>query len=228
MFHVEQFWAIQSKVADTLKKPHQNQDFDLAALRKIHNSSTVMHRYIPLCLIVGLIIAFRVLGSALPESQPNFQPLAALFFCGTLLAPGWRGFAIPLGVWAITFPLGVGHTANPFDFAITGLALFTIFFIGKSLSKQNLPILLLGSAASALAFHLITCGAAWITDPLYAKNLEGLYQSVWAGPLGSKIPSWVFLRNLTAANVLFTAIFAIAQVRLPKFSIPVRDILATK
>jgi hypothetical protein len=228
MFHVEQFWAIQSKVADTLKKPHQNQDFDLAALRKIHNSSTVMHRYIPLCLIVGLIIAFRVLGSALPESQPNFQPLAALFFCGTLLAPGWRGFAIPLGVWAITFPLGVGHTANPFDFAITGLALFAIFFIGKSLSKQNLPILLLGSAASALAFHLITCGAAWITDPLYAKNLEGLYQSVWAGPLGSKIPSWVFLRNLTAANVLFTAIFAVAQVRLPKFSIPVRDILATK
>ena len=187
-----------------------------------------MHRYIPLCLIVGLIIAFRVLGSALPESQPNFQPLAALFFCGTLLAPGWRGFAIPLGVWAITFPLGVGHTANPFDFAITGLALLTIFFIGKSLSKQNLPILLLGSAVSALAFHLITCGAAWITDPLYAKNLEGLYQSVWAGPLGSKIPSWVFLRNLTAANVLFTAIFAVAQVRLPKFSIPVRDILATK
>jgi len=211
-----------------MKKPHRNQDFDLAALRKIHNSSTVMHRYLPLCLIVGLIIAFRVLGSVLPESQPNFQPLAALFFCGALLAPGWRGFAIPLGVWAVTFPLGVGHTANPLDFVSTSLALLAIFFIGKALANRNLPTLLLGSTASALTFHLITCGAAWITDPLYAKNLEGLYQSVWAGPLGSQIPSWVFLRNLTAANVLFTAIFAIAQVRLPKFSLPVHDVLATK
>ncbi len=187
-----------------------------------------MHRYLPLCLIVGLIIAFRVFGSMLPESQPNFQPLAALFFCGALLAPGWRGFAIPLGVWAVTFPLGVGHTANPLDFASTSLALLAIFFIGKALANRSLPTLLLGSAASALAFHLITCGAAWITDPLYAKNLEGLYQSVWAGPLGSKIPSWVFLRNLTAANLLFTAIFAVAQVRLPKFSVPASDVLVTK
>ncbi len=186
-----------------------------------------MHRYLPLCLIVGLIIAFRVLGSVLPESQPNFQPLAALFFCGALLAPGWRGFAIPLGVWAVTFPLGVGHTANPMDFASTSLALLAIFFIGKALAHRSLPTLLLGSAASALAFHLITCGAAWITDPLYAKNLEGLYQSVWGGPIGSPIPSWVFLRNLTAANVLFTAVFAIAQLRLPKFSLPVR-VLAAK
>jgi hypothetical protein len=187
-----------------------------------------MHRYLPLCLIVGLIVAFRVLGSMLPESQPNFQPLGALFFCGALLAPGWRGFAIPLAVWAVTFPLGFGHTANPLDFASTSLALVAIFFIGKTLAHRSLPILLLGSAVSALAFHLITCGAAWITDPLYAKNLEGLYQSIWAGPLGSKIPSWVFLRNLTAANLLFTAIFAVAQVRLPKSSLPVRDVLATK
>ncbi len=187
-----------------------------------------MHRYIPLCLIIGLIIAFRVIGSMLPNSQPNFQPLVALFFCGALLAPGWRGFVIPLGIWALTFPLGVGHTSNPLDFVSTLLALIATFLIGKSLAKRNFSTLLLGSVVSAFAFHLITCGAAWMTDPLYAKNLEGLYQSVWAGPIGSQIPSWVFLRNLTAANVLFTAIFAFAQVRLPKFSVPMRDVLATK
>jgi hypothetical protein len=175
-----------------------------------------MNRYLPLCLIVGLLIAFRVVGSAFPETLPNFQPLAAVFFCGALLAPGWRGFAIPLGVWAITFPLGVGHTANPLDFATTSLALVATFFLGKALSKQGFPTLLAGSAVSAIVFHLITCGGAWITDPLYAKNLEGLFQSVWAGPIGSKIPSWMFLRNLTAANVLFTGVFLAAQMRLPK------------
>lgn len=180
-----------------------------------------MNRYLPLVLIIGLLIAFRVVGSLFPETLPNFQPLAAVFFCGALLAPGWRGLAIPLGVWAITFPLGVGHTANPMDFATTLSALAAVFFLGKSLSNQKFVTLLIGSALSAVIFHLITCTGAWITDPLYAKNLEGLYQSVWAGPVLSKIPSWVFLRNLTAANVLFTGIFLVAQVRLPKVATPV-------
>lgn len=180
-----------------------------------------MNRYLPLCLIVALLLTFRVVGSFFPETLPNFSPLAAVFFCGALLAPGWRGFAIPLAVWAVTFPLGVGHTANPLDFATTSLALVVIFFLGKALSKKSFPTLLIGSALSAVTFHLITCGGAWITDPLYTKNLEGLYQSVWAGPAGSRIPSWIFLRNLTAANVLFSGIFLVAQMRLPKLATPV-------
>ncbi|MES2660320.1 MAG: hypothetical protein V4689_16980 [Verrucomicrobiota bacterium] len=180
-----------------------------------------MNRYLPLVLIAGLLIAFRIVGSAFPESLPNFQPLAAVFFCGALLAPGWRGFAIPFGIWSITFPLGVGHVANPLDFASTLLALVMIYFLGKALTHRGIPILLLGSAAAAVVFHIVTCGAAWITDPLYLKNLEGLFQSVWSGPVGSKIPSWIFLRNLTAANVLFTGIFAVAQLRLPKSSVQV-------
>lgn len=187
-----------------------------------------MHRFLPLGLIIGLLIAFRILGSALPESQPNFQPLVALFFCGALLARGWRGFAIPFGIWAVTFPLGVGHTANPLDFATTLLALVITFFLGKALAQRGLITLLLGSAVSAILFHLITCGGAWITDPLYAKNLEGLFQSVWSGPVGSKIPSWVFLRNLTAANMLFTAIFVGAQLRLPRPTVPASDPLLAK
>ena len=187
-----------------------------------------MYRFLPLGLIVGLLIAFRVLGSVLPASQPNFQPLVALFFCGALLASGWRGFAIPFGIWAITFPLGVGHTANPLDFATTFLALVITFFLGKKLAKRGLPVMLLGSAVSAVLFHLITCGGAWITDPLYAKNLEGLYQSLWSGPVGSKIPSWIFLRNLTAANLLFTAIFVGAQLRLPSPTASASDPLLAK
>lgn len=180
-----------------------------------------MNRYLPLVLIAGLLIAFRITGSAFPDSLPNFQPLAALFFCGALLAPGWRGYAVPFVIWAITFPLGVGHVAGPLDFASTCFALTAVYFLGKALTRRGLPTLLLGSAAAAVVFHLVTCGAAWITDPLYAKNLEGLFQSVWSGPVASKIPSWVFLRNLTAANVLFTGIFALAQLRLPKQTVPV-------
>lgn len=177
-----------------------------------------MHRYLPLVLIVALLIAFRAIGSHFAETLPNFQPLAALFFCGALLAPGWRGFALPLGIWAITFPMGVGHTSSPAVFLTTLLAIIAVFFLGKSLSNRNFPTLLAGSAVGALVFHLITCGASWLGDPLYAKTLTGLYQSVWAGPEGSGIPSWIFLRNLTAANVLFTGLFLLSRMSLPSIA----------
>ena len=178
-----------------------------------------MNRYLPICLIVGLLIAFRVIGSSFPETLPNFQPLAAVFFCGALLATGWRGFAIPLGVWAVTFPLGIGHTGSPAVFLTTLLAFAIIFFLGKSLSTRGIPTLLLGSAVAALIFHGITNGAAWLGDPRYAKTLSGLWQSLWLGAPGDVLPSWVFLRNLAAANVLFTGLFVLARFTMPKLAV---------
>lgn len=175
-----------------------------------------MNRYLPLCLLAVLLIVFRALGSAFPEALPNFQPLAALFFCGALLAPGWKSFAMPLGVWAVTFPLGVGHTSSPALFLTTLAAILVVFFLGKVLSQRGVPTLLVGSIASAVVFHLITNGAAWLGDPRYAKTLSGLWQSLWAGAPGDLLPSWVFLRNLAAANLIFTAAFLAARIRLPK------------
>ncbi len=180
-----------------------------------------MKRYLPVVLVIGLLIGFRALGSAFPEALPNFQPLAALFFCGALLAPGWRGFAIPFGVWAITYPLGIGPVSNPAIFATTLLALIAVYFLGKSLATKGVPTLLIGSVASAVIFHAITSGAAWIGDPMYAKSLTGLWQSLWTGPAGSPIPSWVFLRNLAAANLLFTGMVALACSRLPRPSLAI-------
>jgi hypothetical protein len=180
-----------------------------------------MHRYLPLGLVVGLILAFRVLGSTVLDAPPNFQPLGALFFCGSLLAPGWRGFAIPACIWGLTYPLGIGPIS---DFSIlftTLLALTATFFLGKSMAQRGLPILLLGSVAAAGIFHWITNTAAWLGDPIYQKSLTGLWQSVWSGPTGSPIPSWVFLRNSIAANLLFTSLFALAQLKLPRLAVRV-------
>lgn len=182
-----------------------------------------MQRYLPLSLIVGLLIVFRVLGILLPESLPNFQPLAALFFCGALLAPGWRGFAIPFGIWAVTYPFGIGPIYDFPIFITTLLALVAIFFMGQAISQRGIPTLLVGSVVAATVFHLITNGAAWLGDPMYAKSLTGLWHSLWSGPPGSIIPSWIFLRNLAAANLLFTAIFALAQLRMPKPTVPVSE-----
>lgn len=178
-----------------------------------------MTRHLPLVLVVALLIAFRILGAVFPETLPNFQPLAAVFFCGALLAPGWRGFALPLGIWAATFPLGVGHTSNPMVFLTTLAAFALVFLLGKGLSTRNVTTLLLGSVVGSLLFHLITNSAAWLGDPRYAKTLVGLSQSLWTGAPGDSIPSWMFLRNLTAANALFTAIFLTARLSLPRWSV---------
>lgn len=187
-----------------------------------------MHRYLPLGLIVGLLIAFRILGTVFPESLPNFQPLAALFFCGAMLARGWRGFAIPFGIWAATYFFGKGPVTDIPIILTTLLAFVATFFMSKAFSGRSFPILLLGSLAAAVVFHLITNGAAWLGDPMYAKSLSGLWQSLWTGPAGSTIPSWVFLRNSAAANVIFTAIFAGAQLRLPRPRISVPQSVLAK
>lgn len=187
-----------------------------------------MKRHLPLCLIVGLLILFRVIGSLLPESQPNFQPLAALFFCGALLSPGWRGFAIPFGIWAITYPLGIGPVSDMSIFLTTLTAFTAMFFMGKVFANRGIPTLLTGSLAASVVFHLITNSAAWLGDPMYQKSLSGLWQSIWTGPSGSVIPSWIFLRNLAAANLLFTGIFACAQLRFPQVTLSRREPLPAK
>lgn len=186
-----------------------------------------MNRYLPLGLLIGLLIAFRILGSVLPSTQPNFQPLVALFFCGPLLASGWRGFAIPFGIWAVTYPLAQGPVWDFSIFLTTLIALSVTFLLGKRLAQHGFPALLGGSIIAAIVFHLITNGIAWMGDPTYQKSLTGLWQSLWTGPPNSPLPSWVFLRNLAAANLLFTAIFAGAQLRFPRPAIsPRQSVLA--
>jgi len=180
-----------------------------------------MIRTLPVLLVVGLLIAFRMLGAQFPEHLPNFQPLAAVFFCGVLLARSWRGLAIPAGVWLVTYPLGIGHvdfssihSLSIFAFTLVSFAL--IFLLGQQLAKRGNIAMLLGSLAAAALFHGITCGAAWALDPRYAKTLGGLWHSLWAGAPGDVLPSWVFLRNLAAANFIFTAVFLAARMSLPK------------
>lgn len=179
-----------------------------------------MNRFLPLALIIILLIAFRIVGSMFPETIPNFQPLAALFFCGAFIAKGWRAWAIPLAAWLITYPAPALMSGNAAWLGAptligTALGFAATFFIGKALMKRGLGSLLLGSLAAALAFHAITNGIAWAMSPMYPKNLAGIVQSLWTGPAGSAIPSWVFLRNMAAANVLFTAIFLSAHFALP-------------
>jgi hypothetical protein len=178
-----------------------------------------MQRQLPLLLIIALLIAFRVFGSFFGDALPNFQPLAAVFFCGSILAKGWRGYLIPLGIWLVTYPLGTGPIIDPVTFLTTLVGFSAIYFFGKSFTLKKPLVMVGGSLFAAVAFHLITNSTLWLSEPIYAKTLNGLWQSLWAGPPHSALPSWVFLRNLMAANALFTGIFILAQHQLPQLAI---------
>ena len=176
-----------------------------------------------MAMILLLLMAFRVVGSVFPQSIPNFQPLAALFFCGALVWKGWKGWAIPFAAWIVTYPAPAVFQGNESYLTAgvvisTAIAFAVTFFLGRSLSGRQMGAVLLGSIAAAVSFHLITNGAAWIFSPMYPKSTLGLWQSLWAGPVGSPVPSWVFLRNMMGANILFTAIFLSARFAIPKQS----------
>jgi uncharacterized membrane protein YeaQ/YmgE (transglycosylase-associated protein family) len=181
-----------------------------------------MNRFLPLALFTLLVIIFRCIGSAFPESLPNFQPLSALFFCGAIMAKDWRAWALPVAAWLVTYPVPnyfFGDFSYQWEtFITTAVAFAVVFYFGKSMAPKHIATTLAGAVVAALMFHLITNLAAWIGSPLYPKNLQGIVQSLWTGPVGSPIPSWVFLRNMMAANLIFTAIFLSARFALPSFS----------
>jgi len=181
-----------------------------------------MHRILPFLLACLLLILFRIAGSWFPEALPNFQPLAALFFCGVWMAPGARGFLLPLALWALTFPLGAGHPPGAGLFLTTLLAFAASFGLGWSMRSARAGAWLAGSVVAALMFHGITSLAAWWADPMYVKSPIGLWQSLWSGPPGGVLPSWVFLRNLVAAHVIFTGLFLLARYGFPRMFAPRR------
>lgn len=182
-----------------------------------------MKHHLPLIMFTLLVVLFRVAGSMFPESFPNFQPLGALFFCCGIMVKNSRAWIAPMIAWIVSYPAPALIQGNAGYLGLetmvfTGLALTAVFFFGRNLMDSGITVILANSVIAALLFHLVTNGAAWLMSPIYSKDLSGLIQSVWTGPPGSPVPSWVFLRNMASSNLLFTAIFLSARFALPSFS----------
>lgn len=179
-----------------------------------------MQRWIPAILMVLLLVGFRVLGSAMPETLPNFQPLPALLLCGVIFLNGAQRWLIPLLTWLVTDPLtslfqhwpvfGWHHLAIILGLAATAL-------IALKVRRSPTWLNLLGGAAlSALAFYFLSNLVSFVVDPRYLKTLGGFVEAEWTGRDGiDHVPTWLFLRNLLAANLLFTGLFSLAFQTFP-------------
>jgi hypothetical protein len=168
-------------------------------------------------VLLALLVGFRALGAAYSHELPNFQPLPALFLCSIVFLRGTKAWALPVIAWLISSPITSalqGH--DPLDAGggviVAFLALLLTGALALPLRKSASPTLLLGGGLIAAGvFHLVTNTAVWLADPLYAKSAGGLWQALWSGRPTDPMPSWIFLRNLAGANLLFTALFLLAR-----------------
>lgn len=168
-------------------------------------------------VLLVLLVAFRCLSAAYSTQLPSFSPLPAFFLCSIVFFRGKQAWLLPLGAWLLSNPIATmlqGY--NPIEqwapVLTAFLTLLALGFMALPLRKHaSAPMLLGAGLVAAVLFHLVTGVAAWIAYPAYAKTLTGLFQSLWTGPTGAEIPSWAFLRNLAAANVLFTGLFLAAR-----------------
>jgi hypothetical protein len=168
-------------------------------------------------VLLVLLVAFRCLSAAYSTELPSFSPLPAFFLCSIVFFRGKQAWFLPLAAWLLSNPIATliqGY--NPIEqWAPVLTAFLTLIGLGLlalPLRKHaTVPTMLGAGLVAALLFHFVTGVASWIAYPLYDKSLMGLYQSLWSGPIGAEIPSWAFLRNLAAANLLFTGLFLAAR-----------------
>jgi len=180
-------------------------------------------------LMLVLLVAFRCLGAAFPLELANFSPLPALFLCAVIALRGASCWIVPVVAWVLSAPIANLMQGYPafahFGSTLIPLATLAVIALAARPLRGKLgPAGLLGAGlVAALLFHLVTNGIAWLADPRYAKTATGLVQSLWTGLPGDPLPSWVFLRNLAVANLVFTALLLLAR---PLPSSPWRDALA--
>jgi len=123
-------------------------------------------------LAIGLII----LGALIRVTQNlNFAPVGAIaLFAGARLR-GWRAYALPLALMAITDPLLGGYsTLTPLVYACFMLNVW----IGSRLRQTENPLLIGGSAlAGSVVFFLVTNFAWLYPTSLYPHSFAGIFMS---------------------------------------------------
>ena len=175
-----------------------------------------MQQRLPLLLLLVLLVGFRLLGAIWPDQFPNFQPLSAVFFCAMAYF-GWRALWVPAVAWVVTLPLtnglqGFGWSAQV-SVAMIGVAL-TVGIGWLFRNHRGLVPMLGGAVLCAVTGFFVMNVLSWLTLPDYPRTWAGFVQAQWTGAPHHALPTWVFLRNPLLANLLFTGLFVLGQMRL--------------
>lgn len=147
---------------------------------------------------------------------PNFSPIGALALTGGyFISKRGLSFLLPLGGLFISdLVLGLsGQQNQEYLFSISFFLVYLSFAItillGSYSRKKNINGLLGMSLISGVIFYLITNFGAWLYDPIYTKDINGLIQSYLAGLAFYKQDIFGNLAlNTLISGVFFTYIFS--------------------
>lgn len=120
-----------------------------------------------------LAVGLMVLGALIRVTQHlNFAPVGAMsLFAGARLR-GWKAYALPIALMAITDPLLGGYSAAT---PLVYLSFLISVFIGTRLRQTENPLAIgAGALAGSVQFFLIT-NFAWLTaSSMYPHTFSGM------------------------------------------------------
>ncbi len=166
--------------------------------------------------LIFAVVSFRlVAGLSGIDGIANFSPVAAVVFCGAAFLPKRFAIAVPLAAMLITDVALNQHYGAAFftvGTLLRYLGFAAIFMIGLRLRDREARgsyqwKLFGGAVLGTLIFYILGNTGAWLASPGYAKTLAGWWQSQTVG-LAPFPPSYLFLRNSLASDLLFTGLFA--------------------
>jgi hypothetical protein len=175
----------------------------------------------PRFLLIAATIFLAAMARLIPH-WPNFTPIAAIaLFGGTFLEKKYLAFVVPLAAMLLSdIILGFHNTMVAVYVSFT-----IVVLIGILLGKKITPVTVMGaSLASSVLFFLITNFGAWIGNPLYPQNFQGLIQSYIAGLAffnDGKNGISFFLNEVTGTlfyNGLLFGIFYLVSSKIPAFA----------
>jgi len=169
-----------------------------------------------LCLaLIAFGAFFRVFRLEFFPALQNFAPLMAIACCGALLLPGRLALAAPLAALIVSdILLNIHYGASIFAseelirYGLFGLAVATGLSIRRLHGSTGAVLGVV--AANSIVFYLVTNTVSWFTDPGYARTAAAWLQSLTVG-LPGYAPTWIFLRNSLASDLLFAGVFLVAM-----------------
>ena len=177
-------------------------------------------------LVIGGIIIVAVLSRLMPHPS-NFAPIAAIaLFGGAYFNNKKWAYLLPMLAMLFsdillhfTFMLGFREFGGFYPDMIFVYAAFGLVVgIGTLLrNKINLLSVASGSLAGSVVFYLVTNFGAWLSLPMYPKNIAGLMEAYVAG-----IPFFTptLLGDLVYAAIIFGAFELVLMGRPQWRSVP--------
>lgn len=158
---------------------------------------------------------------------PGFSPWMALAFAGTLLFSRGRFlWLIPVAI------IGIDQISFGFDGASLKAALPTYACLALAAwwastlhSKVGIFGILGRAVVGTVGFYVVTNSASWLTNPIYAKSVEGWIQALTVGMPGYPA-SILFFRNALLSDLAFSIVLIAAYnmeaAKLGAFKLPLR------